>query len=330
MPRPTHTIADVPPIMVLPLDLPPLWDEHVNEPGFYLAVAQMTSGANWKPVQVWWRDEYRDYELLTVVGQPATIGFIPEAEAFATGVDDSTYELVSSVDVHVPGPNALASVTQAQADAGQNWAAIGSADGWEIIKFQDVTATAEDDVFTISKIHRGQRGTDELISDGAKGLLVMLDRATIHFVRLNRGHIGKEFRFKAAMDGADIANAPEIRATLDGNSLKPFRPRNLGGTRNASNDLTISWVPQSRYRLKPLASGLDDDLANISGFTIEILDAPGGNILRTIEAAAGDRSATYTAAQQTTDGLTPGNPVDVRVVAKSSLFVRGKPVEGQI
>lgn len=325
MPRPqTSRIVNPLAVELIPLDIPPLLDEHVGVPGIYLAACQQTgSDRAWRPVSVWMKDEYRDYEAVAEIPLPSYCGYFEDGEVFNGTVDDSVIETLTSVVATMPGPAQLVSQTTEQIDNGKNWIAAGSLlNGWEIIKVKTVTATAEPDELTFTELHRGQRSTDDMIATTAKSRFVVLDTARLFFLPLNRGQVGKTFTFKCGSDGADLATLPEFSVTLQGFTLKPFRPRNLAGLRAGDGELEASWDLQSRYLDPVLGNGMQADEGDLAGWYVRVLD--GATVLREIDLGADVRSVTYTAAQQTADGITPGDPVTVEVAQVSKAFAAGK------
>jgi hypothetical protein len=97
------------------------------------------------------------------------------------------------------------------------------------------------------------------------------------------------------------------------------------GTRNASNDLTVTWV--RRTRLGGLwVDGRDVPLSETTeAYEVDILD--GDTVVRTLTTTT--PSVTYPASQQTTDGLTPGDPVTVTIYQLGQLG-RGWPTTATV
>jgi hypothetical protein len=101
--------------------------------------------------------------------------------------------------------------------------------------------------------------------------------------------------------------------------MKPLSPQHIKGTRDASNNLTLTWLRRTRYNGE-WRDGADVPLGETAeSYSVDIYD--GSTLLRTI--AATSETASYTAAQQTADGITPGDAVNVEVYQISSVVGRG-------
>jgi hypothetical protein len=110
--------------------------------------------------------------------------------------------------------------------------------------------------------------------------------------------------------------------------LKPVSPNNLRATRDGSNNVTLTWDRRTRYLPRyggaggsytPL--GEDSERYEVDVYASGAYAA----VLRTISSTS--ETASYTAAQQTADGLTPGNPVFVRVYQLGAAIGRGTQLQ---
>ena len=99
----------------------------------------------------------------------------------------------------------------------------------------------------------------------------------------------------------------------------PAAPVHPTFSRDGSNNLTIGWTRRTRYGGDWLESTpyvpLNEDS---EAYQINVLS--GGSVVRTISWTSGTYDgngnpyATYSAADQTTDGFTPGNPITVNIM----------------
>ena len=103
----------------------------------------------------------------------------------------------------------------------------------------------------------------------------------------------------------------------------------LQGSRDGSNNLAITWTRRTRAFGGELTDGGTVLLDGVENYTLEMLDGPAGAVVTTIEDVL-TNSYTYTAAAQTSDGYTPGNPIDVKVYQTSPLYGRGKGEEQEL
>jgi hypothetical protein len=108
-----------------------------------------------------------------------------------------------------------------------------------------------------------------------------------------------------------------------GRAERPYAPVHITGTRDQSNNLTVTWVRRTRVggELRDLTG--DVPLGEASE-TYEVEFLNGNTVVRTVTSLTSP-TVTYSATQQTTDGITPGNPVGVRVYQMSALVGRGIP-----
>jgi hypothetical protein len=105
----------------------------------------------------------------------------------------------------------------------------------------------------------------------------------------------------------------------------PRSPVHVKGTRDTSNNLTIEWTGRTRTPVTGLAE-LVPMGESVEAYDIDII--VGGNPVRTITATT--TNAPYTAAEQTADGITPGNPVTLNIYQLSSTRGRGHPANAVI
>jgi len=235
----------------------------------------------------------------------------------------STWDRFRTFTVNMArGADNLASATETAVLNGANAAIIGSvADGWEIIQFADV-ADNGDGTYTFENLLRGRRGT-ELFQEHAVGeLFALLDIDAILKHEMALGEVDTTRYFKAVTIGADKSDGRINPISFLGRALYPYSPTDIRGSRDVANDLTITWERRTRYGGDWRDYTGDVPLGEAAeAYEIDIVDSSGA-VLRTIEDLTSE-TATYTAAEQTTDGLTPGDPVTVHVYQVSDIVGRG-------
>ena len=124
----------------------------------------------------------------------------------------------------------------------------------------------------------------------------------------------------------DLAFVTQAHA-FTGLGLRPYSPVHLQGKRDpTTGDWTFVWVRRTRTGGDSWESA-DVPLSEASElYTLEILDAPGGDVLRTIT-GLGAQAYLYSAADQVTDfGSTQFN-VAIRVRQISATYGAGAPAE---
>jgi hypothetical protein len=178
---------------------------------------------------------------------------------------------------------------------------------------------------------RGRKVTEEW-ANGIKShvigeQVVLLDTATLRRAFQPASEIGatryyEAVTYKNSIDGA----TPQVFVDTAA-ALKPFSPMAITGTRDGSNNLTINWIRRSRFSasFSPLMDPIVGE--DSEAYQVDILN--GSTVVRTLPMVAAP-TATYSAADQTTDGFTPGNPIDVKVYQMSAIVGRGTGREAVI
>lgn len=232
-----------------------------------------------------------------------------------------TVTLDSSVDE-------LLTVQETSALSGQNMAWVGAQDGssGEIIIFQTATLiTSSPRVYQLSNLIRGVRSTEYAIGGHSTGeRFVLLTNQVISSMRFGYGDIGRQWIYKEV--GAYQAE-PDVVATFSftntGERARPRAPIQAKGSRDSSNNLTINWQRRTRLFGPGVGYGpvpLDEAY---EAYEIEIYNTAFTLVLRTITSIS-TTSATYSAADQTADGLTPGDNVNIRIYQMSANVGRGR------
>jgi hypothetical protein len=260
-------------------------------------------------------------ETLDVVAWGSARTALPDTDLpFQT---DRTSELQISM---VSG--ALASVSNLEMLNGGNLAALIRSDGLvEYIRFQD--AVLEAGVYHLTTLLRGQRGTEGATSGHAVGdVFIPLEGDGVIRRPLALDRVGDTLHFRVVGRGGELRDAPTRQLTLAGNDLKPYAPVHLASNGNAwGSNITLSWVRRTRlggewvdaFETVPVAEDAE-------AYELEILDGPGGAVLRT-EAGITAPSFVYTTAMQSADFGTPQTELTFRVYQISAQVGRGFPSE---
>tara|TARA_R110000824_G_scaffold20947_1_gene78568 strand:+ start:2981 stop:4033 length:1053 start_codon:yes stop_codon:yes gene_type:complete len=192
----------------------------------------------------------------------------------------------------------------------------------EVAQFRD-TAFTDFNTTTASYLLRGRRGTEGATYSAVGQSRVVLLERKLPFLKLRHSDVGKTLYFKAVTNAMSLDNSKIVSMTFEGNGLKPFAPSNISAIRNGSNDVAISWNRRTRsiarlMGVKRLPYGEDTD-----DYEIDVLSPTvPRTVLRTIKVTA--ETVTYTASQQTADGLTLGNALFMRIYQMSNAVGRGQ------
>lgn len=223
------------------------------------------------------------------------------------------------------GASQIESVTQLEMLNGANPAAILKTNGEiEVIQFQTVVENA-DGSFTLSNLLRGRRGTDTMAFDHTSSeTFVLLDSADIEKFNLTLSELN-QLRYYRSVGAGQLIELSELQTlTSQHRALKPYAVAQIKAAPGASDSIDFSWVRRTRVG-GPLLDGfgvvpLSEDS---EAYEIDILDSPGGSVVRTVTGLTSP-AYNYTSANQTTDGFTPPlSSVTVRIYQISAQVGRG-------
>lgn len=286
----------------------PLFRDSDDGPGFYIAAGGYDD--NWPGAVIYLSEDASHWAELTAVlsGAEAVIGGTTDALADGpTTIFDGT----NSVTVQLIR-GALASATKLQVLNGSNACLIGN----EIIQFRDAVQQG-DGSWALSGLLRGRRGTEWATGTHATGdRFILLELGRLSRIGSDLGQIGLK-RFYRAVTLSDPIETAVVRSFIDtGRALKPYAPVHIKGSRDGSNNLTITWVRRTR-----VGGAWRDNVGVPLGEASESYEVDIVGTARTI--AVTTEIASYAATQQNDDGLTPGDPVTVNIYQLSADIGRG-------
>ena len=201
---------------------------------------------------------------------------------------------------------------------GANAALLGS----EIIQFRDVVDLGNNQ-YQVSHLLRGRLGTEPFMNSHSIGeTFVILDNDSVRRATETTTDLNVQRYWKIVGAGLPVFNAPVTPFVNTGVSQKPYQPVHIVGTRDMSDNLTITWVRRTRVGGEWL-DWIDVPLGEVDElYEVDILTGA-GTVVRTIDAT--EETASYTAAQQTTDFGSAQNPVAVNIYQISNVVGRGYP-----
>jgi hypothetical protein len=296
------------------LDLPLLRGDETPQTGYITADADPWPGA----VAVFRSPSTSGYELNAIVAARPTLG--KTIFGFWSGPlyrFDRSNVLRVKLDF-----GELASVPEEALLNGANFAAVENEDGeWELIQFQTAALIAPA-TYDLSVLLRGMNGTERAMRNPvAAGARFILVNSAVTAVNLRPDEVGLtlNYKFGPTGDGLDEPSYGSAAHAFLGLGLRPLAPVHVRGRRNPANgDWTFLWMRRTRVGGDSW-TGLEVPLAEESElYRLEILDAPAGDVLRSVELAA--PTFLYTAAMQIADfGATQWN-VPVRVAQVSPVY----------
>jgi hypothetical protein len=181
-------------------------------------------------------------------------------------------------------------------------------------------------------VNMGAKDSARWTADLAAGdVFCILGASGIQHLPRNTSQLGVPFHVKAVPTLRAVSSVDAVSFTNNGVALKPLSPVALHAERDAaSGDITLSASRRTRFDTR-FGGDLGD--ACPLGESIDVrrwrlyTDATFTTLLRTLAETGNDATATYTAAQQATDGHTLTDPIYVEVVQVSALVGEGYPLQ---
>lgn len=292
--------------------------------GLYFYAAACGWNSNWDGAALYVSsDGGANYSRIGEFNYPATIGATNNALGDFFG--GNTVDELNSITVAMTH-GALSSTNEAGLLSGVNAAVVGQ----EVLFFRDATLVSSG-VYKLTGLLRGRRGTEHHIGRHISGeRFVLLSTATAIRLEGDTADIGIYKDYKGVSYGQSLADAAAQSFMLEGNTLKPYAPVQLGGGRNEAGDITITWVRRSRIA-GSWRDSVDVPLGEASEeYAVDIMagDSP-SSVIRTISGIT-SQSTTYTAGQQVSDFGSTQSTVYFNVYQISALVGRGFAGSGSV
>lgn len=316
-------------------DIPLLRDSDSNPGGTGFSFAMGSGSPGWKGASLLRSSDDASFASIDDSADAVTFGYSTNQ----LGVPAAPWVLDSTNTLNVKlTTGTLKSVTDTEIAGGANAFLIGNkTGGFELI--QAKTATLEmDGSYTLSDLYRGLRGTEwaagfwgdfltgsnpHAIGDLFVDVYTGLKRHPDNLALLNSLRY-----YRAVSAGQDITGAPSSKLTNTGNDIKPYAPKNVGGSLDGAGNWQITWTRRSRFgggdgsTGSPLPLGEDKEL-----YDLEILN--GSTVVRTISGLT-TPTAIYTVAMQTSDFGSPPSSFHVNVYQISGQAGRGFKGHGDV
>jgi hypothetical protein len=310
------------------LDIPPLADDDAFVPGYYVGACS-ANNTRWGGAVVYEsRDggvNYTQVATLNTQCGMGTLSTVLDPGTPGDGIGSVTYDTTNSLTVAMDRDNVtpLVTVSEADVEAGWNWMLIEDGANFEILGARDVVDNG-DGTFTFDHLLRGLRGTYDSAATtkdaGSKVTFLYLARqlGALQFVptNLSAASLPTTIDIKVVAAGQSIDDVTAETVTLDCWNARPM-PGRLFTTETALVTFDRTFVFDHWTRLQSVpGSGTPYPLdESFEGYKVNFYDPTGLTLLRTKTISAqntgstmirGAREFTYTAAEQTADGYTPG------------------------
>ncbi len=293
------------------LDIPALPSDGVTDAPLRFAAAGLA--IPWTGAAVFRSDDnginynrLQDAQSASVMGQAADV--LP---AFT----DNVFDRVNTVTVVLLQQGSLQSVSELAVLNGANAALLGD----EIIQFTTATLTAPG-TYVLSNLLRARLGTEAAASTHVANERFVLLSGGLGRVNMPIGLFNAPRLYKAVTVGSTLAATPSQTFTYVANALKPYAPVHVAGVRDGSGNLTITWIRRTRAG-GDWQDNVDAPLNETSeAYDVEILN--GSTVVRTFSGLTSP-TASYTAAEQTTDFGSLQSSVSIRIYQLSAAVGRG-------
>ena len=307
------------------IDVPVIFENIQNESGIMSIMAGVYDA--W-PGGVISRTNDEGQTWLELQGLPraATFGL---ASDFLNVHDGQIFERGDSLTIDMIS-GTLVSVTEGAMLNGSNIAIYGQAGRWEILRFQTAIDNG-DGSFTVSKFIRGDKGTEWATGlHVAADMFVMATDPDNRFMATPTELIGIERVYRGITVGRPVETAIDYTYTYNGENLECLSPVQAAGSRDGSDNLTIVFKRRTRVG-GDWRDFADATLSEDSeSYEIDIIDTTvSPNIVaRTIAVAT--QTASYSAAEQTTDFGSAQAAVTMKIYQLSAIVGRGRELEATI
>lgn len=212
------------------------------------------------------------------------------------------------------GADQIQSVTQLQMVNDANAALIGD----EIIGFREAVEVSPGR-FELTGLLRGRRGTEWACGSHVNGeKFILLDTAWMKTITTELAALNTTRTYRGVTFGTLFEDGDDETFAYKGYDLKPYAPVQLQAA-DSSGDVVFTWVRRTRvagqlrdgYGTVPLSEDTEE-------YEVDIYIS--GSVVRTYTVTS--PTATYTAADQTTDGFT-GSTIEIAVYQISAAIGRG-------
>lgn len=305
---------------VLLLDLPALPNDTSNDGALYAAFA---SGApDWRGAVLYASDDGgeaggNNYNAVLSTASRATMGTVLNQIPDHQG---NIWDRTSIIRVALRH-GTLSSTTELAVLNGANGCVIGR----EVLQFT-TAALVDTNVYELSNLLRGRLGTEHETAIHAIGDDFVLLGSGVERDAIDLGRLGIERHYKGVTIGQPLADADEQVFTYAGVKFRPYSPVDIRGSRNGSNDLTITWKRRTRL------NGQWRDLVDVplseetEAYEIDVMD--GATVMRTLTATS--QTVNYSATEQIADFNITKEQLEVRIFQISAMVGRGVASEAII
>ncbi len=314
-------------------DLPPLSDDPSRgggyaTPGIIVAGKQSHPWIAWRGAYVYISfDEGLNWRKKLFLADQAIAGSGVTDGDDLIAVAAEVWDEVNTLRVEIPAGMyvcELESKTEDQVLDGANRILWGK----EIIGFRTATLVETNSyskIYDLTGLLRGLADTGSQINTQEPGAqFLYLNGPGIYFLPLNLAAVGKTIQVGVVPAGATLAEIDVDQLFFTAKNLRPFAVSHLEAVRDGSDNIAITWQRRTRAVSRAFLDR-KPRFEEEEMYEIDFYEGGGSDVLRTVTTTT--PTVTYTAAEQTADGLTPGDPVDALIYQISGFVGRGNESE---
>lgn len=270
--------------------------------------------------------------IITEITEPSVLGITTDP---LTEADPYTFDGSGVLRIKFYNPNGqvLSFSTKLDTLNSNEALAIETASGyWEIIQWKTATLVGSENglpIYELTELLRGRLGTDVHIDGdiaaGAK--VVVLDASTVVALGILNSLREVPLDYRFGPSGSDVNGTlyQDITYTGKATPLMPYSPVHLKRKPKTNGDIEFAWTRRTRYNGDNFEEETTPLNETFERYDIEILDATGSTMLRSVSNIESP-SYLYTTTEQSADGGTL-DQYTLRVFQKSEEVGRGFPGE---
>jgi hypothetical protein len=208
--------------------------------GFYAAASGIGTSTTWPGGKLFKSTDNIDFTDIGISWpNAAVVGFATTRLGDFSG--GNVFDNTNTVTIGLIS-GSLSSTTELNVLNGANAAYLGG----ELIKFTTATLVSAG-TYTLSGLLRGRKGTEWAMRRHKIGeAFALLESGTSRTVETPSADVGTVRWYKGITYGGSIDQNSAQPLTLRANRLKPLSPVFIAGTRDGSNNITITWTRRAR------------------------------------------------------------------------------------
>jgi len=305
-------------------DLPPLADSTANRPGLVWGTCLAERDSKFRGAALYESVDGVTFTSVATVPVEAKIG---SASTVLSDGPTGWIDAASAVDI-VIFEGDLSSVTEAQLLGGSNVALLGD----EIIGFQTATLVGGA-VYRLSNLLRGLRNTEfATTTHELDERFLLIESTTVRFLDFNLSGRGTTRTYKAVPASGSLVDAVPTTITREARNSIPLSPSAVSASKvtpGTNEDTLFEWLRRTRriHNWWDWSAGIldeDEETYELDFYEDNTFATLVVTKSVTISPFGTVPSFTYSEAEQSSDGLTPGDSFNLEIFQVSPATGRSR------